>query len=291
MAKAPDAFRTISEVAELLDTPAHVLRFWESKFAQVKPVKRAGGRRYYRPDDVALLGGIKTLLHDQGMTIKGAQKVLRDRGVKAVTEMGRPPEHQREDDVIDAVALAPAPAPRPVVATDGAGAAQTPDDTSPVDADDTVSADHDDAPPRIDVPDEGTDDRAATPDATPDSLDGPVAEDAPVAAPPRRVAITDITFVDDDTPQDRTHDRAQAGNVVPMPQQAPLPEPQDDGQTAAPAMPTPDLPDLPRPRPITGSRLLGTLARMDRASVAAHGGALAPLVDRLTQAHARLTGR
>ncbi|MBS1304163.1 MerR family transcriptional regulator [Loktanella sp. SALINAS62] len=84
MAKAPDAFRTISEVAEALDTPPHVLRFWESKFTHVKPVKRAGGRRYYRPDDLALLGGIKILLHDQGMTIKGAQKILREQGVKPV---------------------------------------------------------------------------------------------------------------------------------------------------------------------------------------------------------------
>lgn len=82
--KAPDAFRTISEVSEALDTPAHVLRFWESKFSQVKPVKRAGGRRYYRPDDVELLSGIKSLLHEQGMTIKGAQKLLREKGVKHV---------------------------------------------------------------------------------------------------------------------------------------------------------------------------------------------------------------
>jgi len=82
--KAPDAFRTISEVSEALDTPAHVLRFWESKFSQVKPVKRAGGRRYYRPDDVELLSGIKALLHEQGMTIKGAQKLLREKGVKHV---------------------------------------------------------------------------------------------------------------------------------------------------------------------------------------------------------------
>lgn len=84
MAKSPDAFRTISEVAEWLDTQAHVLRFWESKFTQVKPVKRAGGRRYYRPADMQLLGGIKHLLHDEGMTIKGAQKLLREKGVKHV---------------------------------------------------------------------------------------------------------------------------------------------------------------------------------------------------------------
>jgi DNA-binding transcriptional MerR regulator len=84
MDKSPDAFRTISEVAESLDTPAHVLRFWESRFPQIKPVKRAGGRRYYRPSDVALLSGIKRLLHDEGLTIRGVQKILRDQGVRQV---------------------------------------------------------------------------------------------------------------------------------------------------------------------------------------------------------------
>lgn len=88
MSKSPDAFRTISEVAEVLDTPAHVLRFWESRFSQVKPVKRAGGRRYYRPSDMALLAGIRKLLHDDGMTIKGVQKVLREKGVKHVSALG-----------------------------------------------------------------------------------------------------------------------------------------------------------------------------------------------------------
>ena len=85
--KSPDAFRTISEVAEWLGTPAHVLRFWESRFPQVKPIKRAGGRRYYRPADMALLGGIKKLLHDDGMTIRGVQKILRAEGVKHVAAM------------------------------------------------------------------------------------------------------------------------------------------------------------------------------------------------------------
>ncbi len=90
MGKSPDAFRTISEVAEWLDRPAHVLRFWESKFSQIKPVKRAGGRRYYRPQDMLLLGGIKKLLHDEGMTIKGVQKVLREHGVKHVADLSDP---------------------------------------------------------------------------------------------------------------------------------------------------------------------------------------------------------
>jgi DNA-binding transcriptional MerR regulator len=86
VAKSADAFRTISEVSELLDTPAHVLRFWESRFTQVKPVKRAGGRRYYRPADVALLSGIRKLLHDDGMTIRGVQKLLKENGVGQVAE-------------------------------------------------------------------------------------------------------------------------------------------------------------------------------------------------------------
>jgi DNA-binding transcriptional MerR regulator len=86
--KSPEAFRTISEVAETLDVPPHVLRFWESRFTQVKPVKRGGGRRYYRPEDVRLLRGIRGLLYDDGMTIKGVQKILRERGVRHVIGLG-----------------------------------------------------------------------------------------------------------------------------------------------------------------------------------------------------------
>ena len=89
MAKSADAFRTISEVADWLDTPAHVLRFWESRFSQIKPVKRAGGRRYYRPNDMRLIGGIKKLLHDDGMTIKGVQKILRSDGIKHVASLSQ----------------------------------------------------------------------------------------------------------------------------------------------------------------------------------------------------------
>jgi DNA-binding transcriptional MerR regulator len=87
--KSRDAFRTISEVAEWLDVPTHVLRFWESRFTQVKPVKRAGGRRYYRPKDMLLIGGIKKLLHDDGMTIRGVQKLLRDEGIGHVSSFSK----------------------------------------------------------------------------------------------------------------------------------------------------------------------------------------------------------
>ena len=90
MDKSPDAFRTISEVSDWLETPAHVLRFWESRFTQLKPVKRAGGRRYYRPGDMALLGGIKKLLHDDGLTIRGVQKILREQGVRYVATLSAP---------------------------------------------------------------------------------------------------------------------------------------------------------------------------------------------------------
>jgi len=82
--KGPEAFRTISEVAEDLDVPKHVLRFWETKFTQVKPMKRGGGRRYYRPEDVELLRGIRVLLHDEGYTIRGLQKMFRQQGVNYI---------------------------------------------------------------------------------------------------------------------------------------------------------------------------------------------------------------
>ena len=84
MDKAPDAFRTISEVAGDLDIPQHVLRFWETRFAQIKPMKRSGGRRYYRPDDVDLLRGIRRLLYGEGYTIRGVQRILKEHGIKSV---------------------------------------------------------------------------------------------------------------------------------------------------------------------------------------------------------------
>jgi DNA-binding transcriptional MerR regulator len=87
--KSAEAFRTISEVATELGLPQHVLRFWESRFNQIKPVKRAGGRRFYRPDDIDLLKGIRALLYSDGFTIKGVQKVLKDRGLRHVAQLGR----------------------------------------------------------------------------------------------------------------------------------------------------------------------------------------------------------
>ena len=100
--KAPDAFRTISEVADELDVPQHVLRFWESRFAQIRPMKRGGGRRYYRPDDVDLLRGVRHLLYGEGYTIRGVQRILREEGISFVQNVWRtgaqqpPPEAQQD---------------------------------------------------------------------------------------------------------------------------------------------------------------------------------------------------
>jgi len=101
--KAPDAFRTISEVADELDLPQHVLRFWESRFREIKPMKRGGGRRYYRPDDVELLRGIRHLLYGEGYTIRGVQRILRDQGAKFVQVVwlegaAQPPHGATDDD-------------------------------------------------------------------------------------------------------------------------------------------------------------------------------------------------
>ena len=143
MAKSPDAFRTISEVAEWLGIQAHVLRFWESKFTQVKPIKRAGGRRYYRPGDMLLLGGIKKLLYEDGLTIKGVQKILREEGMTHVADMSAPldeltlsqitdPRDQNEDARDIHVAEAPEE-PRGVVLSFENAAGEKPQSEAPQD--------------------------------------------------------------------------------------------------------------------------------------------------------------
>jgi DNA-binding transcriptional MerR regulator len=106
--KAPDAFRTIGELAESLGLPTHVLRFWESRFPQIRPVKGAGGRRYYRPADIALVNALRRLLHEDGLSIRAVQKMLRDQGVRQVAAMAAP----QEIEAPTAEPAAPPPAPR-----------------------------------------------------------------------------------------------------------------------------------------------------------------------------------
>ena len=109
--KAPNAFRTISEVADELHIPQHVLRFWETKFPQVKPLKRGGGRRYYRPDDIALLRRVSDLLYIQGYTIKGVQRLLREGGGKLSDDIPPPSPEEREDQEARAAAMPEIDAP------------------------------------------------------------------------------------------------------------------------------------------------------------------------------------
>lgn len=104
MSKAAEAFRTISEVADELDVQKHVLRFWEARFPQVRPMKRGGGRRYYRPEDMELLRGIRHLLHAEGYTIKGVQKILREQGIDHVKQHGREPGDTETRAVLRAAA-------------------------------------------------------------------------------------------------------------------------------------------------------------------------------------------
>ena len=101
MEKAPDAFRTISEVAEELDLPQHVLRFWETRFSHIRPMKRGGGRRYYRPDDVDLLRGIRHLLYGEGYTIRGVQRILKDEGVRFVQAVWKTGAPQPAEEATD----------------------------------------------------------------------------------------------------------------------------------------------------------------------------------------------
>lgn len=245
MAKSLDAFRTISEVSEWLDTPAHVLRFWESKFSQIKPVKRAGGRRYYRPDDMALLAGIKTLLHDQGLTIKGAQKLLREKGVKYVAALGADPRETPESalgNVIDAEARDIAPE------------AETTTEPAPIQRVDPVEWDPDDPWPADPVP---ADESIAPEPAEALQPDAPEPEVAATQAEPEEVALP---FV-----------RARS--------QAPATEPESPARLAFPAPPP-----MPDEAAIEGGPgLLSHLLAADRSRLLRRSAEITPLASRLRE--------
>lgn len=217
MTKSADAFRTISEVAELLDTPAHVLRFWESRFPQVKPVKRAGGRRYYRPADVALLGGIKALLHEDGLTIRGVQKLLKDLGPRHVAAMADSDER----------------------ATSAARQATTDPETGlAIESDEAMAAELEDISPSALPPAriapttvEALNADTPTAQAPASNTDLPSATVTPLAPAARKEAVEAAAPAD--VPQAFAPDAGQdtgqdAGQVI---------------ERSSPDMPTPDLPD------------------------------------------------
>jgi DNA-binding transcriptional MerR regulator len=214
MGKSADAFRTISEVADWLGVQAHVLRFWESKFTQIKPVKRAGGRRYYRPNDMRLIGGIKHLLHDDGLTIKGVQKILRDEGVAHVAGFSKSLDDLGVDEdaaeTVEEVKTAPAakddtPPKTADTSPEKTKAADTPVET-PIEAEDTeapfVEAEEEQTDAEVVLFDTSSDDPAAKPTTDPTQAPAnPVAatDDAP-AAKTSKISMPDLPPVDDSTP-------------------------------------------------------------------------------------------
>ncbi len=249
MSKSRDAFRTISEVADWLETPAHVLRFWESKFSQVKPVKRAGGRRYYRPADMELLGGIKKLLHDDGMTIKGVQKILREQGVRHVAALCEQRVDEEDGALIEDAPYAEVdilPGEGTVVTFHRGAAADAPVDPAeaaedPDDTDDAVDETAPAAPGSTDrQPLQARFSFALEPEPTPEAA----ADDMPDMAEPPAETLPDPAEPEaetaNDSPEDApfsadaSADTANAGSD--LPEAAPGPEAEDGPDAAEPAL-------------------------------------------------------
>jgi len=259
MEKSPDAFRTISEVAEWLDIPTHVLRFWESRFAQIKPVKRAGGRRYYRPSDMRLIGGVKTLLHDQGMTIRGVQKMLREHGVKHVSSFSQSLdtdlEETLDDTVIEHTSTAaqpesPAPAARQTYTAEPAPEPE-PAPAADVSAEDEDGEQHNMFPARGQAdPETGVEDTVQMPTFVPSRTRPPV--EATAVEPTRVEPVA-------------TEPPAPAPPKIPATPDVPDTDPADDD---------PSFPDMPG--------IAARLAALPKAHLAAHRDTLKAARDRLT---------
>ncbi len=224
MEKSPEAFRTISEVADWLGVPTHVLRFWESRFSQIKPVKRAGGRRYYRPTDMSLIGGIKRLLHDDGMTIRGVQKLLREKGAKHVAGLSQPLDGTpiADTDVIESTGVEvdvsdPPASEAPHQTEDPAPDPEPQTEPEPELAEEPIAAE---------VPD--------NPDPAPEPLESSAAADPaplPEADPAEETLEAEIPQRPGDEPA------AAPGHAIPATPDVPDTDP-DDADTAYPARPS-----------------------------------------------------
>lgn len=297
MTKSKDAFRTISEVSDWLNTPAHVLRFWESKFSQIKPVKRAGGRRYYRPDDMALLGGIKSLLHDQGMTIKGAQKLIRERGVKYVASLSPSAIDEDDADLVDAAEAVEPPKVDNVVSLSGARAA-APEPTSDVSFDGNPAGDDapplpfgDDAPVAKGTADEAPNDADAEPEV---AAEPEVEATEPPAAPTEDAADHDA-LPEPDTGEITEPDPVSEPVAASAEEERPLeaapetaPEDVADPSAVADASPAwdenaPYTPSVPVPAEEDEIHILEALAELPPGALAKQAERVAPLLGRLTE--------
>ena len=264
MPKSRDAFRTISEVADWLETPAHVLRFWESKFSQVKPVKRAGGRRYYRPADMELLSGIKKLLHDDGMTIKGVQKVLREQGVRHVAALAEQPVDPPDGDASELIEDAPYTEimleddPNQVIAFPREAEQNTALET-PIATDDALPplaevVDEDPLPDAEDTWEEAAKDPVHTPDAAAIVSEHPVTYEVESDTPltPEEVVEAPAPAVEDDSlsPPD-TESEPDGTPIEELPSLAEQPDPSSEAADAVAEPPltetltASDAPELP----------------------------------------------
>ena len=315
--KSADAFRTISEVAEWLGVQTHVLRFWESKFSQVKPVKRAGGRRYYRPSDMLLLGGIRKLLHEDGMTIKGVQKILREEGMAHVADMSPPLDEvtaaQVDGDLVagdGAVEAEMAP-----VDTGVAGVAAEPQDVAPepeeeietidmfadpVDA--APAEDAADAHPDADVEDAPEEPPAeSTPAALPtfmrapaDDQPAPEAEDVATDTPASEPADdTPVAGIPGGLPSFMAPPAAKTDEAEAAPEPEPEPEPVPEAapepmQAEAPKPRIIDVPDDPDPALLDVKPSALGMSAQANALTPAQRDAIAPLVAELSALRDRM---
>ncbi|MDA8746789.1 MerR family transcriptional regulator [Litoreibacter sp.] len=321
--KAREAFRTISEVANWLDIPAHVLRFWESKFPQIKPVKRAGGRRYYRPADMRLIGGIKKLLHDDGLTIRGVQKMLKEDGVKAISELApaldMPSEEEgaerrqarrarrqaRQAGKQEPTKLAPEPTP---VEEDVAEAPFTHVEDTPLGGDNVVSLMSDHEEPATE--EEDLTSAAVEADISDDAADGEPATDEQdvideVAEPDLQEDVSPSVEPEPEREADTNTDALQGAEQAPT---STIPEPQDTLPEASELAvdvktdetPQPDIPADPDPASITLSKVQETtVARVKRLRRGNLADADTPedaqlkraALDRLTDLRARMASK
>ncbi|WP_238987499.1 MerR family transcriptional regulator [Roseovarius dicentrarchi] len=310
MSKSADAFRTISEVADWLGIPAHVLRFWESKFTQVKPVKRAGGRRYYRPADMRLLGGIRKLLHDDGMTIKGVQKVMRDHGVRHVAAMS-PPLDDDLEEVIAEIALDVTDTEEP------RGTVLNFDRTRPDPEQRTQDAAPSDmaAPEAETIPPEPSSSASAQGAPAPEQNATGTPEKAATPPEPQDAAPEPETAAEDRQPPETarkvedTEDAADATPAADLPPEDDAPDPEtleagaaacETGDTSPLPINVAETPDAPRVAVISvpddpdddvpaGTSAMAQLSAADPTHLAAQQPALTGLADRISVLRARMT--
>lgn len=228
-AKSPEAFRTISEAADALDLPQHVLRFWETRFSQIKPMKRSGGRRYYRPSDIALLQGIRHLLYDEGYTIKGVQRILREQGIAHVVSF--------------AEQKPAAPAPQPAA----------PQSAAPPPAQPNVQQSPEPVPqqPIVQQPAQPDPVRAALASPQPQQPVPPQPAQQAHVAPPPVAASSSLRFVAEPEPEPQSQPEPQQqapSHLSPQPaisQAVPQPVSQPQPPIASQPLPDPVLPAAP----------------------------------------------